>query len=499
MSALSPQTTLQNGAFQIESVIGRGGFGITYRARDVEKQCGVAIKECFPAGCGRQGNRVVATDFWSHQNSEALQNRFRTQVRQLERISHPNLARVSGCFEENGTVYLVMELVEGRNLLQVLEAEEVSLQQAQKWIEKIASALGALHQNGLLHLDVKPENIILRANPRDESKAISTKNEENSAGSEADSTKNEAMENGEPVLLDFDLVQPQHDDLITRPLSLAMQCGTPGYAPLEQYAQSVKMTPATDFYALGATFYHLVTRQVPLGAIDRAAGTFLTPPQQLRAEISLLQSAAILCALAPKSEDRPQSAAEFLELLQPDEPDESAQQYDTPAPLAAQFLKHGTGVYRVVLTSKTPVFPPRCVCCHAKSETSWLLVSPSGRYEVPLCETCKKHQLMSRAASFVTFWGSILSLTLALIVALISVVTSTLFLLFISALCIVMNFAALSYGALKSSRAEEMLKANCCDLSEPATYLFNGRVHVWKFKNSAFAADFKKRNAACVV
>lgn len=485
----------------MKSVIGRGGFGITYRARDVQNERDVALKECFPLGSKREGSRVESEDFWSHQNRESLQNRFKTQAAQLEKINHPNLARVSHFFEENGTVYLVMELVEGRNLSQILETGAVAPEIAQSWVEKIAAALGAIHSGGLLHLDVKPENIILRPKNRDdetenESKTeieIDAKFEENELQSAAN------WEDGEPVLLDFDLVQLQHDDLVTRPLSLSMQCGTPGYAPLEQYAQSVKMTPATDFYALGATFYHLLTGAPPLGAIDRAAGTEIAAPDQLCAEISPVQNKAILRALALKSDERPQNAAAFLNSLIPDAPAAKDEEYAAPIPLAAQFLKHGTGVHRVVLTIKNPILPPRCVCCHEKSNASWLLVSPSGRYEMPLCEGCHRHQLMSRAASFVTFWGSLMSLALALIVALISIVTSTMFLMFISALCIVMNFAALSYGALKSSRAEEMLKNSCCDLSEPATYVFNGQVHIWKFKNGAFAADFKKRNAASVI
>ncbi len=499
MSALPPQTALQDGAFVLKSVIGRGGFGITYRARDVQNERDVALKECFPLGSKREGSRVESEDFWSHQNRESLQNRFKTQAAQLEKINHPNLARVSHFFEENDTVYLVMELVEGRTLLEILEAGEISPQLAQGWIEKIAGALGAIHGGGLLHLDVKPENIILRAQSRDAFQSDSTKNETVVHENEADSFAEEDIENGEPILLDFDLVQPQHEDLITRPLSLSMQCGTPGYAPLEQYAQSGKLTPATDFYALGATFYHFLTGKAPLGAIDRAVGSEFEAPATLRADLETAQNATILRALSVRPEERFQNAADFLESLRPAVPDAPETEYDAPVPLAAQFLKHGTGVHRVVLTNKNPVFPPRCVCCHEKANAVWLLNSPSGRFEMPGCETCQKHQLMSRAASFVTFWGSLLSLALALVVALISVVTSTMFLMIISALCIVLNFAALSYGALKSSRAEEILKNSCCDLNEPATYVFNGRVHIWKFKNGAFAADFKKRNAASVV
>ncbi len=508
MSALPPQTPLQNGAFQVENVLGRGGFGITYRALETASRRAVAIKECFPAGCERNGLEVVADDFWSRAQSAALQARFRAQAAQLGPIQHPNLARVRSSFEENGTVYLVMELVEGETLLELLESGSIQPETAQIWIEKIAGALGALHDGGLLHLDVKPENILLR---RTETSEIETSETEDEIDEPTvDSAPESALDlaNREPILLDFDLIQPQTLDATTRPLALAMQCGTPGYAPLEQYAAGAKMTPATDFYALGATFYQLTTGQVPLGAIERIAGEGsgageFQAPIRLCDTLKPHQNTAILGALNLDSDDRPQNAASFLESLiappTPAEIDQDEADSRDAGLHAAQFLKHGTGVYRVVLTVKHPVFPRRCACCHEKADAKWVLTSPSGRYELPSCEKCNRHQLASRAASLVTFWGSILSLALALLVALISVVTATLFLLFISAACIILNFAALSYGALKSSRAEEMMRNSCCDLSAPATYVYNGQVHIWRFKNAAFAADFKKRNAAAVV
>lgn len=494
MSVLPSQTSLQNGDFVLCNVLGRGGFGITYRARDTRTMRDVAIKECFPPGCQRDGLEVVAADFSSRSQNAALQSRFCAQAAQLSHISHPHLARVRGFFEENGTSYLVMELVEGQTLLRILEKEAVAPDLAQSWIEKIAGALGALHDGGLLHLDVKPENIILRRAPVEADLEADDEAEETQSATDSLAT-------GEPVLLDFDLVQPQSLDSATRPLALSMQCGTPGYAPLEQYAAGARLSPSADFYALGATFYQLVSGQIPLGAIERIAGSgeFIAPAI-LCPQLQTHQNLAILGALALQSEDRPQNAADFRESLQPKVVEAAPDDDDYSAPgHAAQFLKHGTGVYRVVLTAKNPVFPRRCACCHEKADATWILNSPSGHYELPSCEKCARHQLASRAASFVTFWGSLLSLALALLVALISVVTATLFLLFVSAACIILNFAALSYGALKSSRAEEMMRNSCCDLSAPATYNYNGQVHIWRFKNAAFAADFKKRNAASVV
>ncbi|HEX8464619.1 MAG TPA: serine/threonine-protein kinase [Abditibacterium sp.] len=463
MSALAPQTSLQDGAYVLMGLIGRGGFGITYRARDTQNERDVAIKECFPAGCERQGQEVVAHDFWAHRHGASFRHRFRTQAAQLSRVSHPNLARVFGCFDENGTVYLVMELLDGPNLLDLIERGEISLDEANEWIEKLAGALGALHEGGLLHLDVKPENVVLC--------------------------------DGEPVLLDFDLVQPQGEaDLSTRPLSLAMQCGTPGYAPLEQYAQTGKLSPATDFYALGATWYHLITGRAPLSALDRAVETPFRAPIEVRRDLAPHLNGAVLRALEMKPAARPASAQEFLESLRaPASVDD--EDFGPQMQLAPQLMKHGTGFHRVVLTTKTPIFPQRCVCCHERADTNWHLISPSGRYELPICGQCQRHQLASRSASFVTLWGSILSLVLAVFVVVLSFVASALWPLLLGPVCIVLNFAALSYGALKSSRAEEMLKDSCCDPLQPATYNFTGQVHIWRFKNGHYAASFRKRNA----
>ncbi|RYG58367.1 serine/threonine protein kinase, partial [bacterium] len=386
----------------------------------------------------------------------------------MRSIDNPNLAGVFDYFDENGTVYLVMELVEGATLQDLIEQDAVDFEAVFHWIEKLSGALTALHKKGLLHLDVKPENIVLRGD--------------------------------EPVLLDFDLVQPLGGtDFTTRPLSLAMQCGTPGYSPLEQYAQTGQLSPATDIHALAATFYHLLTGQTPLSAIDRAAGVRMPPPIELRSEMASHWNEAILKALEVHTEARPQSIKEWSESLQAPIVEEEEEDDYSPVTLAPQLMTHGTGLHRVVLTTNAPKLPRRCVCCQDKPDQIWVLNSPSGRVDLPLCEACYRHQTAAKTSGSVTFWGTIFSLLMAGVVVWASFVTSSLFPLLLGPFCIVVNFAALSYGALKNSRAEEMMKPTCCDLQEPATYNFNGRVHIFRFKNGVFAAEFKKKNADTVV
>jgi len=464
MSFLAPSTSLKNGEYTLESPIGRGGFGCTYRAFDHQTERTVAIKECFPSGCERQENTIVAGDFASHECLEKFRQLFREQGAHLAAIRHRAVVSLRDYFDENGTTYLVMDLLEGPTLLEQIEQQgPLPLEVASEIVAELADALKTIHDAGFLHLDIKPENVI--------------------------------MTNGVPVLVDFDLMSARDShDFTTRPLQLAMQIGTPGYAPLEQYASQAPISPATDLYALGATFYHIATGIAPLSAVDRAAGMELSSPSTIRSEILPHHSHAIETAMQLQSGERPQSVADFLLLLQtpvvPNEDDE-----DKP-----QFAAHAKGFYRIVLTQKSAIFPKRCVCCYGKRPTdTWLLNSPSGKQILPLCDMCARHQKAAKQSGQVTFWGMGAALLITGLGVYLSVVNQSFFPIFLCFFAVILCFSSMSYGALKSSRAEEMLSDYCGDPAEPAVYIFNGRVHVWKFRNSNFAEDFKEKNQEFVV
>jgi serine/threonine protein kinase len=463
MAALPPGTSLFNGAYILEAPLGRGGFGLTYRAHEAEGERPVAIKECFPTGCVREGLNVESGDFASRECLESFRILFREQAARLKALHHPAIVPLHDCFDENGTTYLVMDLLEGPTLLQKLESEgAVPIETALEWGERLASALDAMHSAGFLHLDIKPENTILV--------------------------------DDEPVLVDFDLMTPRDsNDLRTRPLQLAAQIGTPGYAPLEQYAQHATLSPATDVYALGATLYHLISGNTPLSAVDRAAGVTLPPLQAANADLPPHLGVAIENAMHLQSGKRPQNIAEWLQSLQtPLEPE--------PDDEAPQNAAHSQGLYRVVLTVKTPVFPKRCVCCYAKSPTEeWTLSSPSGRWQLPLCELCRRHQAEARQSGFIIFWGMGASLLLAILGVWLSVLSNSFFPIFFCLLAPILCFTVMTYSGLKNSRAEEMLSDYCCDLNEPALYIFNGRVYIWKFRNSRYSEEFKEKNRDYVV
>ena len=466
MPALPPETSIGNQRFRLDEVIGRGGFGITYRALDREAAQFVAIKECFPFGCTRgEDGRVCPGDFASHETLDAFKRGFREQAKRLQTLRHPAIVAVHDCLDERNSSYLVMDWLEGPTLQGFIETRgPLFVDEALAIIERIAQALEAIHQAGWLHLDIKPENVILVK--------------------------------GAPVLVDFDLLSPrdQSTQHQTRPLALASQIGTPGYAPLEQYAQRASVSPATDVYALGATLYHLLSGGAPISAVDRAAGERLVPLHELPLDVPFHLSRAVEGAMELQSAKRIGSVAAFWEALQtPAEPEPSAG-YARPR------ATHTRGFYRVVLKQKEHEVPNRCACCYASNPSSqWLLKSPSGKWNLPLCAMCERHQDAARSSGSVTFWGIGASLLLAFGGVGISVVSRSFFPIFLCLAALLVCFGAMSYGALKSSRAEEMQSNECCDVAEPATYLFNGRVHVWKFRNSEFAEEFLELNRAMVL
>jgi len=470
--ALPENTGVGTGRYRLESEIGRGGYGITYRAKRAEDGGVVAIKEYVLPGCVREGLEVVAPDVSTQNALDLWADRVVEQAQGLAGVEHPHLARVHEAWRENNTVYLAMEMLDGPTMGEHIEKHgPMPPEEAVARAGEIALALGELHTRGLLHLDVKPENAVL-------------------------------TERG-AVLLDFDLVQPQRSgDLKTRPLSLGARIGTPGYAPPESYGQRAPQTVQSDVYSLGATLYFLLCGQTPPSAVDRAAGIEL---ESLPIAPHLQES--LEAALRLPIGERPETIAALRESwTPPPAPPVPEEDYSFSAHHANFAQSQMTsGVYRVVLTQPDPDFPPRCVCCFEKADkdTHVAVNSPSGKRYVPGCHACLRHQAVARASASGTGWGAALSLPIV-VAGVIFCVTSDSFLqlVFGLSLCVgalFVYFSAISYGALKSSRAEEMLKSSCCALSDPVTYSFNGKVYIWRFKNVLYAQEFQKKNKQFVV
>jgi serine/threonine protein kinase len=288
LHALANGTRLQSDAFRVDGILGQGGFGITYRGHDLRLERPVAIKEFFPFGAAiriSQDNRLEPSGGLSRAEFDAARAAFFEEARTLARFSHPNIVNVFTAFEEKNTAYMVMEFLSGQSLqARIEERRALSEAEALDAIEQVGRALEVIHGAGLLHRDLKPDNILLCPDTGGTERA---------------------------VLLDFGSArsftagQTQNLDRLL----------TPGYAPLEQYSSSARFDVYTDIYSLGATLYQCLTGQVPPAATDRAGGVQLVAPRQLNPQLSRAISDATLWALSLSATDRPQSMRAFLEAL----------------------------------------------------------------------------------------------------------------------------------------------------------------------------------------
>ena len=279
--------------YVIGSVIGKGGFGITYLALDTNLDQRVAIKEFLPVELATRSNDSHVHPI-SEDHGETYGwglNRFVTEARTLAKFRHPNIVRVMSVFEANSTAYMVMEYERGDSLEKLLKAKKISGEaKLRSIVMPLLDGLKVVHEAGFIHRDIKPDNIYLR-------------------------------ENGTPVLLDFGSAR-QAIGVATRTLTALV---TPGYAPFEQYdtskAGEKKQGPWTDIYSLGATLYRAVTGKGPPDAMGRVngvmAGTDILKPASEAAsgEYSPAFLSAIDWALEFLPENRPQSIDEWRVVL----------------------------------------------------------------------------------------------------------------------------------------------------------------------------------------
>ena len=240
MQLWTPNQKLQNGKFTIQKVLGGRGFGVTYSAIDTNTNNIVAIKTLNPI-------HQSQADF------EQKQVKFVQETFRLKGCSHPQIVKVHEVVNENGLWGMIMEYISGEDLsVYISQRDKLSEAEALKYINQIGTALEYIHQQGMLHRDVKPNNIMLRKSQQ------------------------------EAVLIDFGLAR-EFDLNKTRSMTNAR---TEGYAPIEQYKRRGKFGAYTDVYALAATLYHLVTGDTPLPSKFRNAGIPLPAPKQRNPDIS---------------------------------------------------------------------------------------------------------------------------------------------------------------------------------------------------------------------
>jgi serine/threonine protein kinase len=276
--------------YVLERVLGQGGFGITYLAKDTNLDQRVAIKEYLPVeGATRLPDGTVRwrTDEQRDRYRWGLE-RFIQEARTLARFDHPNIVRVLSVFEFNGTAYMVMRFEEGGTLSTMLDRRgTLPENELLRLIVPILDGLELVHNAGFIHRDIKPDNIHIGGD-------------------------------GRPVLLDFGSARQSMGNSNTLTILIA-----PGYAPFEQYySDPSSQGPWTDIYGLGATCYRVICGRPPLDAVSRSKG-ILGSTQETLVPASVVGAgrysggvlAAIDHALAFTEKERPQTIAEWRKEL----------------------------------------------------------------------------------------------------------------------------------------------------------------------------------------
>ncbi|WP_288592021.1 serine/threonine-protein kinase [uncultured Prevotella sp.] len=237
---LATETLLHGGTYKIEKVLGQGSFGITYLAEHTNLGRKVAIKEFFMKELNSRGEDGSITGMTDGSLSQNYCVKFQKEAINLSRLDHPNIVRVTDSFSENGTFYYVMDYIEGQNLNDYVKSHHVDEAEATSIIKSVADALIYMHEEKhMLHLDLKPGNVMHRNS------------------------------DGHIFLIDFGLSKHFSEDGQPE-TSTTIGLGTAGYAPIEQgnKAKNGEFRPTIDVYALGATFYKLLTRETPPPASD---------------------------------------------------------------------------------------------------------------------------------------------------------------------------------------------------------------------------------------
>jgi len=263
-----------HGRYRVINLLSQGGMGAVYEAMDIVLKVRCALKEMVPYP-GTMGSALPE-----------LREQFQQEAQLLAGLRHPNLPRVSDHFEEDGNAYLVMDFVYGRRLDEVV-AQEGALPEKEvlSWARQLMEALAHCHAEGVIHRDVKPQNVIVTWQ-------------------------------SQAVLVDFGLAKlVDPNDPRTRTVMRGL--GTPEYAPPEQYDTKRGFTDErTDIYSLGATLYHALVGTPPPTVSERVVDPeCLIPARQQRPDLSTVTDQVLTKALALQPSHRFQNVAEMYQAM----------------------------------------------------------------------------------------------------------------------------------------------------------------------------------------
>lgn len=277
--------------YRVEAVLGKGGFGITYKVSAMEQvgqipvRVEFAMKEFFMDGCLRDASGKVSTAATKGEAADGLKD-FISEARRLNSLCGQcrNIVPVDEVFEANGTACYVMEFLDGGSLADYVKKHgALSVGAAKKILKPVADAVAFLHSNRITHLDIKPGNIMFRSN-------------------------------GEPVLIDFGLAKhyDRRGNATTIVRTLAYSAG---FSPAEQYVGLKLFSPQSDVYALAATFANMLTGKTPPEAIDLEFSLndwSVCLPEEVRP--------AVVHAMAYSRKDRTLSVCDFVKELYGNDP-----------------------------------------------------------------------------------------------------------------------------------------------------------------------------------
>ena len=284
--ALKPGTILE-GKYLVGEMLGQGGFGITYIGFDLLLEQKVAIKEYYPMSTGMVSREGHSTVVWSSamMGKTGTQKGFDSFLKEARKMAKlggiPGVVGVKSVFIQNETAYIVMDFIEGETLLKKLQKNgPMDFDSCVKLMTPIMQALAEVHEHGIIHRDISPDNIMVRPD-------------------------------GKLILLDLgaakDLDIQGNDGSVQSSQMVAKH----GFSPIEQYSKSGKVGPWTDIYAMAATIYYCCTGILPPPATDRTIDdTLACQPLLTQTQFGILAD-----CMRMRPQDRPQSMDTLLQML----------------------------------------------------------------------------------------------------------------------------------------------------------------------------------------
>ena len=227
--------------FVVRQVLGHDGFGITYLGWNFAQDIPVIIQEYLPPNLAIRGRNLSVVPKSSDDETEFKWglDQFLDMARTMTHFKHPNIVKVHRFFQSHGTAYVVMEYIEGESLASLLKRRGTLMEKELKsFLLPLLTGLVEVHSAGIVHRNIKPDNILLRAS------------------------------DGSPVLIGFGSIRQ------------AVINHNPGFTPIEQYSSQGHLGPWTDIYALGCVCYQALVGKVPVEAIDRVRNDPLVPITQ---------------------------------------------------------------------------------------------------------------------------------------------------------------------------------------------------------------------------